>query len=58
MIQDLRDSATRLKQQSRFLCRRGDRLRARSNDLLTVALFQCHPAQPARKVRRRLKLVV
>jgi hypothetical protein len=37
---EVHDTAARLKQQSRFLCRQSDRLRGRSNDLLTVAMFQ------------------
>ncbi|MFL5514936.1 MAG: hypothetical protein ACJ8DJ_02190 [Gemmatimonadales bacterium] len=57
MSHELRNTATRLKHQSRFLCQRGDRLRGHSNDLLTVALFHCQPAQPSPKVRRHLVLV-
>jgi hypothetical protein len=37
---DIREKNRNLRQQSRFLCRRSDGLRDRSNDLLTVAMFR------------------
>ncbi|HKU60762.1 MAG TPA: hypothetical protein VJQ44_06045 [Gemmatimonadales bacterium] len=44
---EVQNAARQLKQQSRFLCRRSDRLRAHSNDLLTVALFRRQKHQRA-----------
>ncbi|HEU4954365.1 MAG TPA: hypothetical protein VFT28_07330 [Gemmatimonadales bacterium] len=57
MSREIRDRSRRLLHQSRFLCRRSDRLRGLSNDLLTVAMFRCQPVHLVRKVRRRLVLV-
>ena len=51
-VANVHDVAARLKQQSRFLCRRSDRLRGHSNDLLTVAMFQrlnCRPTWDGRR---------
>jgi hypothetical protein len=54
----LHDTAERLKQRSRFLCRQSDRLRGRANDLLTVALFyRRRAARPVQAPRARLGLV-
>ena len=44
---EVQNAARQLKQQSRFLCRRSDRLRAHSNDLLTVARFRRQKHQRA-----------
>ena len=47
-VEQVHAVARTLKQQSRFLCRQSDRLRGRSNDLLTVAMFQRRHCQATR----------
>ncbi len=55
---DIREKIRDLRQQSRFLCRRSDRLRDRSNDLLTVAMFRRQGIRPGRTVPHRHLVLV
>jgi hypothetical protein len=55
---DIREKIRNLRQQSRFLCRRSDGLRDRSNDLLTVAMFRRQAMGSGRTAPRRHLVLV
>ena len=55
---ELRQRAAHLRQQSRFLHRQSDRLRSRSNDLLTIAMFRQERMRRCPEAGRRLLALV
>jgi hypothetical protein len=57
LCRELRQQATHLRHQSRFLHRQSHRLRSRSNDLLTIAMFRLEAYRPRVDSRGPLTLV-